>query len=190
MIRHSSDKAWSATRFGTGLLVGLAIVPLVVYLYFAWGWAPVSASDPQLPFEDLMTKRALKIRLEKSSSTVSPLRISEENLRSGAKIYLQHCAVCHGLPVGPVTKTASGMFPPPPQLFHGTGVTNDPVGATFWKTAYGIRLSGMPAFRNSLSETEIWQVSLLLSEAQRLPAGVMKELKPESSNEHTTSAGH
>ena len=48
-------------------------------------------------------------------------------------------------------------------------MTDDPPGATYWRTANGIRLTGMPAFDKSLTETQIWQVSLLLANANKLP---------------------
>jgi mono/diheme cytochrome c family protein len=64
------------------------------------------------------------------------------------------------------------MFPSPPQLFHGNGVTDDPVGETYWKVANGIRLTGMPAFRGSLTDEQLWQVSQLLANANKLPVGV------------------
>jgi mono/diheme cytochrome c family protein len=68
------------------------------------------------------------------------------------------------------------MFPRAPQLWAkhksgAVGVSNDPVGETYWKIKNGIRLTGMPAYEKSLSETQLWQVSLLLSMAdKRLPA--------------------
>jgi thiosulfate dehydrogenase len=61
------------------------------------------------------------------------------------------------------------MFPKPPQLFRGHGVTNDTVGETYWRIENGIRLTGMPAFRQSLSENQIWQIALLLANAEKLP---------------------
>jgi mono/diheme cytochrome c family protein len=43
--------------------------------------------------------------------------------------------------------------------------------------ANGIRLTGMPAFNHVLSDTEMWQVTLLLKNAdQQLPDPVMKIL--------------
>src|ERR1035441_1884497 len=36
------------------------------------------------------------------------------------------------------TPTAKGMYPPPPQLMYGKGVTDDKVGETHWKVANGI----------------------------------------------------
>ena len=51
------------------------------------------------------------------------------------------------------------------------GVSDDPAGETYWKVKNGIRLSGMPAYGKSLSEKQLWQVSLLLSMADKpLPA--------------------
>ncbi len=51
-------------------------------------------------------------------------------------------------------------------------------GETYWKVANGIRLSGMPAFSKVLNQTEMWQVSLLLANADKpLPPGVLDLLK-------------
>jgi mono/diheme cytochrome c family protein len=68
------------------------------------------------------------------------------------------------------------MFPKPPQLFQGKGVTDDEPGETYWKVDNGIRLTGMPSFANSLSPTEMWQVSLLLANADKLPDSAKQAL--------------
>jgi mono/diheme cytochrome c family protein len=68
------------------------------------------------------------------------------------------------------------MFPKPPQFFQGQGVTDDPVGETYWKAKNGIRLTGMPAYGPSLSEQQLWQASLLLAHADKLPPSVQKVL--------------
>jgi hypothetical protein len=68
------------------------------------------------------------------------------------------------------------MAPKPPQLLEGTGVTDDPPGETYWKVAGGIRMTGMPGFEKSLSSTQIWQVSLLVANADKLPASAKQIL--------------
>jgi len=70
------------------------------------------------------------------------------------------------------------MFPKPAQLFRGKGVTDDVAGETYWKVANGIRLTGMPGFKNSLSDTEMWQVSVLLANAEKISDAVKEQLKP------------
>jgi mono/diheme cytochrome c family protein len=57
------------------------------------------------------------------------------------------------------------------------GVSNDSPGETWWKVSNGLRLSGMPAFQGVLSDNEIWQVSLLLSNANKpLPPAALELL--------------
>ena len=57
-------------------------------------------------------------------------------------------------------------------------MSDDPPGETYWKVANGIRLSGMPAFDKILNPTQIWQVSLLLANADKpLPPGTLDLLK-------------
>ena len=58
---------------------------------------------------------------------------------------------------------AKGMFPLPPQLLSGDDmVTDDPPGRIYWKVENGIRLTGMPGFKDMLTPTQMWQVSQLL----------------------------
>jgi mono/diheme cytochrome c family protein len=57
-------------------------------------------------------------------------------------------------------------------------VSDDEAGETYWKIANGIRLTGMPAFGKVLSDTEMWQVSLLLKNADKeMPDPVVKLLQ-------------
>jgi mono/diheme cytochrome c family protein len=57
-------------------------------------------------------------------------------------------------------------------------VSDDPPGETYWKVANGIRLSGMPSYKLVLSDTEMWQVSVLLANADKpLPPAALDLLK-------------
>ena len=158
--------------FLVGVLVTLIVLAAAVYIYFATGMAPVATAAQAMPFEKKLAHMALDARVEKEMPHTAPIQADEPNLTAGAKIYIEHCAVCHGLPEKPQTAIAMGEFPMPPHLFKGKGVTDDEPGETYWKVANGIRLSGMPAFDKHLSQTEMWQVSLLLAGADKLPASV------------------
>ena len=68
------------------------------------------------------------------------------------------------------------MYPKAPQLFHGKGVTDDPVTESYWKVANGIRLTGMPAFKTKLTATQLWQVSQLLAHANEVSDSVKRVL--------------
>jgi thiosulfate dehydrogenase len=172
-------------RFLLGLIAGVVLAVLVIvggtYAYFAGGHAPVATDSQPMPFEKTLARMALHARIKKEMPKTVPIDVTETNLMAGAELYQQHCAVCHGLPGESKTAIAAGMFPHPPQLFRGKGVTDDEPGETYWKVANGIRLTGMPGFRSTLKEDQLWQVSLLLAKANELPAPVKSALAPKDS---------
>jgi thiosulfate dehydrogenase len=163
-------------RFIIGLVVGLLLFPVLVFLYLRYGHPPVATAEPPMLFERFVARSALRARIDKEMPTVVPIAADEMNMTAGARIYSEHCAFCHGLPDQPANAAAKGMFPKPPQLFVHT-VTDDPPGMTYWKVANGIRLTGMPGYGAVLSTEQMWQVSLLLANADKLPATTRAALK-------------
>ena len=162
--------------FLTGVVTTLALIAAGVYFYFARGFAPVATSAPPMPFEKTLARLALHARIDKEMPKTVPIQASEANYVAGAALYAEHCASCHGVPGRPETAIAQGEFPRPPQLFRGKGVTDDSPGETYWKIANGIRLTGMPGFDKSLSTTQMWQISVLLANADKLPASALAAL--------------
>jgi mono/diheme cytochrome c family protein len=171
-------------RFFAGLIVGVILTVLLgaagAYAYFALGLAPVATSAAPMPFEKMLAGMALNARITKEAPKTAPIEATETNLMAGAMIYQEDCAVCHGLPGGTVNAIAKGMFPRPPQLFKGKGVTGDPPGETYWKAANGIRLTGMPGFHDSLKDEQLWQVTLLLAHGDALSPSVKNALIPKN----------
>ena len=158
--------------FGTlvaGMILGACAIVLGVYFYFATGRAPVATSEPPMPFEKRLAHQALDARIGRDMPKSVPIPADEPNLAAGARISRAECAVCHGLPGQAETGIAAGMYPHPPKLLEGKGVTDDEPGESYWKVANGIRLTGMPGFHSALSETQMWQVSLLVANADKLP---------------------
>jgi thiosulfate dehydrogenase len=162
-------------KFAAGLVVGLVLVPLSAFLYFRSSYVPVAVSDPPMPFERSVARYALHARINREMPASVPIAADESNMTAGARVYRAHCAFCHGLPDRPASPTSKGMFPKPPQLFVRM-VTDDPVGSTYWKVSNGIRLTGMPGYGTSLSTDQIWQVSLMLANADKLSAATRAEL--------------
>ena len=173
-------------RFLAGLILGLILIPACVFVYFVTGMVPVATSAQAMPFEKTMARIGLKAHVEKEAPKDAPFQPSENDFAAGAKIYRSDCAVCHGLPNQEQTAVAKGMFPKPPQLWRGHGVTDDPPGETFWKVTNGIRLTGMPGYNQSLSDQQRWQVSFLLANADKLPDGVKQELAQPPAGEGVT----
>jgi mono/diheme cytochrome c family protein len=165
-------------NFVIGLIVGLIVVPLCIYIYFVTGMAPVATAAPPMPFERMLAGKALDARIKKEMTNNVPPAISYDDatLTAGAQIYVQQCANCHGLPQQPPSSYFKGMAPRPPQLFRGKGVTDDDPGETFWKVSNGIRMTGMPSFQNTLNKDQMWQVTIMLSNTDKLPQAAREVL--------------
>jgi len=160
-------------------VLGLILLPLAGYAYFVFGKPPVAVADPQFPFEDRIVRIPMNARIHREMPASAAIQPTEQNLNAGASIYEDKCEVCHGI-AGETSSIGGKMFPRAPQLFvkhnnGAVGVSDDPVGETFWKVKNGIRLTGMPAFREAMTDEQIWQVSLLLSRADKpLPTEAAK----------------
>jgi len=172
-----------------GIVLGVLLIAAGIYFYFSSGRAPVATAAPPMPFERTLAKMGLHAYLDRLPHPDPPVPVDEANLLAGARVYREQCAVCHGLPGGARTAIASGMFPKPPELFKGTGVTDDDPWESYWKVENGIRMSGMPAFKDHLTETQIWQVTVLVKNAAKIPLAVRNELAAAAAPETAPSGG-
>ena len=159
-----------------GIVLGIVGVAAGVYFYFATGRAPVAVAAPEMPFERTLAHMGLSAYLDKLPHPNPPIPADEKNLLEGAKVYKEHCAVCHGVPDAEQTAIAAGMAPKPPKLFKGMGVTDDEAWESYWKVENGIRMTGMPGFKGRLTEPQIWQVAVLVKNADKITPAVKAEL--------------
>src|SRR5437868_8903079 len=162
-----------------GFVLGIVFVVVAVVVYFRWGSPPVATADKPFPLEKAIVEVPLTGRIGKQIQQ-PPFGVSEDVYETGAKVYKADCADCHGTP-GHDIPYAKYMYPVAPPLWkkhgHGNviGVSDDEPGETYWKVYNGIRLSGMPAFNHVLTTTQMWDVTLLVKNAdQQLPDPVMK----------------
>lgn len=165
--------------FVIGVLVGVLLLAGGVYYYFVSGMAPVAAADNPMPMEKMLASRSLNAHIDKANVPQPPIPVNEENYVAGAKLYRDNCAGCHGLPDQPPPAIANKMFPHATLLFKGKGVTDDPPQESYWKAANGIRLSGMPGFKDALTDTQLWELALLVANADKIPDSAKKILAPE-----------
>lgn len=180
-MAKAKSSSGGAGKVLLGFVLGVVCVVAAVAGYMRFGALPVATSDKPFPFEKQIVQVPLKARID-SQMQQPPFGISEDVYEGGARIYKAECAACHGTP-GRDVKFARYMYPTAPQLWkkHAkgdvVGVSDDAPGETYWKVANGIRLTGMPAFDHVLTDTQMWQVTLLLKNAdQQMPDPVMKIL--------------
>ncbi|MGA7921478.1 MAG: cytochrome c [Candidatus Acidiferrales bacterium] len=165
--------------FLIGLILGLLIIPIAFYFYVEMGQAPAAAWDHPMPFEKFIARGGLAGRIKKEAPDRDLATFTPADLMTGAQVYKDNCAFCHGLPLQAPSAASQGMFPRAPQLFtEKETVTDDPVGVTYWKVKNGIRLTGMASFQKSLTDQQMWEVSALMARADKLPPDVLRALLP------------
>ncbi|HVN92383.1 MAG TPA: cytochrome c [Terracidiphilus sp.] len=182
-----------------GIILCLILLPLAILAWSHWGHPPVAVADVPFPYERQMVGIPLQARIEREMPATAPMQPDEATLTAGAEVYGDQCAVCHGF-YGKPSPLGSNMYPKAPQLWvqhknsSVVGVSDDPPGETYWKVSNGIRLTGMPQFKSTLSETEIWQVTLLLANADKpLPPAVLQIVRgemPDSAPAPAAPASH
>lgn len=168
-----------------GMILAVVLTPFAVAAWFMYGKVPVAVADKPFPYEGQIVGIPLHARIDREMIGNPPIQVDERNLLAGAHIYAEKCAFCHGLHEKPAAMGAS-MYPDAPQLWEKhpsgdvVGVSDDPPGETYWKVSNGLRLTGMPSFKDTLSDTQIWQVSLLLANADKpLPPAALPIVRGE-----------
>ena len=160
---------------GIAAFLGIAIGIVIAIVYL--GYAPMTADSAPSAIEATLAMKAVHAISEREmGDRKSPIPVTDANLRAGLQTYRQNCLMCHGAADGKPSNIAAGFYVPAPQ-FAKDGAEDDPEGATFWKIHHGVRFSAMPAFMHSLSDEQIWQVSLFLKNMDKLPPPVERDWK-------------
>ena len=159
-----------------GFLLGVGVT-LLLLLAGAWGMVsfglvPANADAEPSGLERWAAEKSLRATLARDAPKgENPVPPTEENLGAGMRLYAQNCAVCHGGADGSPSVVARGLYQKAPQLAKD-GVEDDPPGVTYWKVAHGIRFTAMPSFGRTLTEQQVWQLTLFLSHMDKLPPSV------------------
>jgi len=160
-----------------GVLASIIVALVGGYLVLKSGFVPANADASPGRFELWAAGAALDTTITREApKTANPVALTDANLVAGVKLYGQHCAICHGTAAGTASASlvAKGEYPRPPQL-AADGVEDDADGVTYWKIKHGIRLTGMPSWKDSLTDQQIWTLALFLKHMDKLPPGAQAD---------------
>lgn len=143
-------------------LFAATIVLVVSALVFAYsGFYNIAADEPHVAVVDWLfettRERAIETRLD---GVVVPSDFQDEvRVDRGAQAYVAMCQQCHLAPGTPPTPLHRGLNPKPPKLEHAT--SHGP-HYLFWTIKHGIKMTGMPAWGESHSDDELWDIVAFL----------------------------
>jgi len=179
-------------KFLLGVIVTLLILILGGLGYTLLGFFPTPANVPPPHLERALANGAMDASMERHAPHLtSPLMPTDQNLEDGMKLYTMNCALCHGGLDRKPSTLATSFYPPPPNLISDP--PDDPEWHIYYVIRTGARYTGMPAWDKTLTEQDMWKLTMLLSHMDKLPLGVQDYWKtsfgiaPAASEEKTQS---
>lgn len=157
--------------FVFGVLATIVVALLCGYIALRMGLVPANADASPGWLETWAAGTSLDATLHRDAPKgANPVPLTDDNLIAGIDLYGRHCALCHGTANGDASASpvAKGLYPRPPQLATN-GVEDDPEGLSYWKIKHGIRWTGMPSWKGTLSDQQIWTLALFLKHMDKLP---------------------
>lgn len=141
-----------AATLGALVLIAVALAALIYT-----GAYDVSAAreDPGLVRWALISVRESSVERRARDVPVPPLE-GEVRLERGFRSYREMCVVCHGRPGGERSPLAQGLNPPAPDLSRPDHDMSP--AELFWVMKNGIRMTGMPAWGQTHSDAELWDL--------------------------------
>jgi mono/diheme cytochrome c family protein len=96
--------------------------------------------------------------------------------RSGFQDFEMLCVTCHGAPGVEASDIGKGLYPPPPELSKESGDLS--MEEVYWIIANGIKDTGMPAFKASRQEEDLWLIASFVKRLNGMSAKDYVSLRP------------
>jgi mono/diheme cytochrome c family protein len=107
---------------------------------------------------------------------------SPTRLPAGAEDYGEMCAGCHLAPGMENTPLRQGLNPTPPDLAANASELD--ARETFWIIKHGSKMTGMPAWGKTHSDTIIWNIVAIVQRLPNLSPDEYRELVKSGESDH------
>jgi mono/diheme cytochrome c family protein len=107
----------------------------------------------------------------------NPLPETDEVVSQGQEVFLGSCAQCHGAEARGDTNIGRNMNPPAMDL-TSPHVQHWSDAELFWIIQNGVRLTGMPSWKSSISDNETWKLTRYVHNLPRLDAASASSAGP------------
>ena len=158
-------------KFILGVIVTLLILILGGLGIAMLGLFPTPANVEPGHLERHLAMSAVDASMERHAPRVNnPLTSTDQNLEDGMQLYTMNCALCHGGLDRKPSTLATSFYPPPPNFIADP--PDDPEWHIFYTIRTGVRYTGMPSWDKTLSQQDMWKITMLLSHLDKLPPAV------------------
>jgi mono/diheme cytochrome c family protein len=116
----------------------------------------------------------------------NPLPETDEVVSQGQEVFLGSCAQCHGADAHGDTNVGRNMAPPAMDL-SSAHVQHWSDAELFWIIQNGVRLTGMPSWKSSISDNDTWKLALFIHKLPRLDAASASTAVPSQAQAATSA---
>ncbi|MGH9344684.1 MAG: c-type cytochrome [Terriglobia bacterium] len=159
--------------FAIGFIVGIVLLVGALYTYARLGYIDFRADQPVSQLEKSQAMAFVDSSTGRNApETKNPVPADEANLTASLKLFQSHCSECHG-DINHDSSLSESFYPRPPQFQQDKPDMEE--NENFYLIKNGIRWTGMPAWKRSLTDQQIWQLVTFLSHIDNLPAPVQEQ---------------
>ena len=149
------------------ILVGIA-GPIVVFAYVKSGVFNVAASRPHSRLVEWITHETMINSVKRRAPDIAlPQTVSAAQAIRGFCHYEAHCVACHGAAAVAREQWVNGLNPEPPYLLDASRLWSP--SQLYWIVRHGIKMTGMPAWRESMTDRQIRDVVGFLEAMRQMP---------------------
>jgi mono/diheme cytochrome c family protein len=162
-------------------VIAVILIEIIVLIIGAYsGITDISATKPEGKITDwfLNTTKDHSIRSRAERIAVPSLKDSTL-VATGFEHYNEMCVTCHGAPGREPDELAQGLNPPAPDLAQST--TDLSPGEMFLIVKDGIKMTGMPAWGSTHSDSALWAIVGFLQRLQTLTPEMYKAFQNSQS---------
>jgi mono/diheme cytochrome c family protein len=149
------------------ILLGVA-AGFVGVAYVKSGLFDVAASRPHSRAMEWITHETMINSIKRRAPEVAlPKHVSTEQAIRGFCQYEEHCVACHGAPAVAREQWVNGLNPTPPYLLDAAQLWKP--RELEWLVRNGIKMTAMPAWRESMSDAQITDVVAFVGAMPKMP---------------------
>jgi mono/diheme cytochrome c family protein len=163
------------------LMLGLISAMLGAFL-------PGCSADKQPSKEETTLANAAKdvtIPLE-AGKMKNPLPETDEVVSQGQEVFLGYCVQCHG-PNGRGDTTVGRNMAPPAMDLSSSHVQHWSDAELFWIIQNGVRLTGMPSWKSTISDNDTWELARYIHKIPGLGAASASTAIPSQGQAATST---
>jgi plastocyanin len=164
------------------VVIGVVVIALAAVAYIKQ--SGLAADRKPNRVESFVARHLVRLAIPSNlASAASPVAGDPDAWRAGAEQFKGDCAVCHGADGRGGTAVGPKMYPPVPNLASAE-IQQFSDGELFAIVRHGVSWTGMPAFRSTHSDEDIWR---LVAYIRQLPKLTAADLEPLNTPDGSTA---